>query len=410
MPATTPRIEELRVKLKADPKSRLFYPLGDELRKIGSLEEAEQVLRAGLEYHPTYLSGWVSLGRVLRERGDNARAAEVLAKALQLDPGNVVAARLLAEAHLEMGDKVEALNKFKLVQALLPADQEIEATIQRIERDLAPPTAAPLSAVPAEAVASEAVLSAEAAAPRGAAAPKAQPVAAEESEAPAAPEPAVSEESPFALAGSAPSPVAEELPGQGEPGPPAMAERPAEPSPWLDEPSAISQTPPVLSPGAASGSAGEESPWAESGKSPFAAQPAPGAAAGSQLPPAPAAEAADIFAAAAEPPEGEAVAEEPFQTHREVLVEQQGGTEVVSDTITMAELYARQGLIEDARNVYQRILARDPDQAEARKGLEMLEAGEFKRAPGTDMSRAARLEKVARLEQWLARVKGGSHV
>src|SRR5256885_15589743 len=109
-----PKIEELRFRLKTDAKSRLFYPLAEELRKIGRFDEAEQVLRSGLEHHPTYLSAWVGLGRVLRDQKKNDRAVEALSKALQLDPGNVVAARLLGDAYLDLGDKVEAIKKYKL--------------------------------------------------------------------------------------------------------------------------------------------------------------------------------------------------------------------------------------------------------------------------------------------------------
>ncbi len=85
-PATNPKIEELRGRLKADPKSRLFYPLAEELRKISQFNEAESVLRLGLSSHPTYLSAWVSLGRVLRDQKKNTEAAEALNKALLLDP------------------------------------------------------------------------------------------------------------------------------------------------------------------------------------------------------------------------------------------------------------------------------------------------------------------------------------
>ncbi|MCU1350346.1 MAG: hypothetical protein JWO56_3376, partial [Acidobacteria bacterium] len=42
-PASTPKIEELRFRIKADPKSRLFFPLAEELRKVQQLAEAEQV-------------------------------------------------------------------------------------------------------------------------------------------------------------------------------------------------------------------------------------------------------------------------------------------------------------------------------------------------------------------------------
>ena len=149
---TNPKIEELRFKVKTDPKSRLFYPLAEELRKIGQPAEAEAVLRAGLASHPTYLSAWVVLGRVLREQQKHQESIEPLMKALELDRGNVVAARLLAESYLELGEKVEAIKKYKLVHALLPGDDEIEATIHRLEVELNSAPAAPvaLSAPPVE--------------------------------------------------------------------------------------------------------------------------------------------------------------------------------------------------------------------------------------------------------------------
>src|SRR5687768_17255115 len=81
------KIEDLRARLRLDPKSRLFYPLAEELRKVGRLDEAEKVLRDGVQHHPTYLSGWVSLSRVLVERNQHREATEVLMKALALDPG-----------------------------------------------------------------------------------------------------------------------------------------------------------------------------------------------------------------------------------------------------------------------------------------------------------------------------------
>lgn len=144
-PATTPKIDELRSKLKADPKSRLFYQLAEELRRAGQLVEAEQVLRTGLGFYPTYLAAWVSMGRVLRELKNDGGAIEALRTALQLDPGNVVAARLIADAYLATGERVEAIKKYKLVHALLPADEAVEAVIAQLERELNPPAPVPVS-------------------------------------------------------------------------------------------------------------------------------------------------------------------------------------------------------------------------------------------------------------------------
>ena len=148
--ATNPKIEELRGRLKADPKSRLFYPLAEELRKISQFNEAESVLRLGLSSHPTYLSAWVSLGRVLRDQKKNTEAAEALNKALLLDPGNVVAARLLADSYLDLGEKVEAIKKYKLVYALLPSDDALEGMIETLQAEIDAPPVIPEPEMPFE--------------------------------------------------------------------------------------------------------------------------------------------------------------------------------------------------------------------------------------------------------------------
>jgi tetratricopeptide (TPR) repeat protein len=151
-PAINAKIEELQFRIKTDPKSRLFFPLAEELRRNGRLPEAEQVLRTGLIVHTTYLSAWVSLGRVLREQQKNGEAVEALTTALQVDPGNVVAARLLADCYLDLGQKVEAIKKYKLVQALMPSDEELQAKIDQLDRELRPPEPEPAAPEPAASV------------------------------------------------------------------------------------------------------------------------------------------------------------------------------------------------------------------------------------------------------------------
>lgn len=135
---TNPKIDELKARLELEPNSRLFFPLAEELRKIRRLDEAERVLREGIDHHPAYLSAWVSLGRVLSQLQKHRSAADAFDRALKLDPENIVAARLLAETYLVMGEKVEAIKKFKLVHAFLPQDQEVAALIDVLDRELNP--------------------------------------------------------------------------------------------------------------------------------------------------------------------------------------------------------------------------------------------------------------------------------
>ncbi|HUJ15756.1 MAG TPA: tetratricopeptide repeat protein [Thermoanaerobaculia bacterium] len=308
-PASSPKIEELRFRLKTDPKSRLFFPLAEELRKIDQLGEAELVLRSGLSQHPTYLSAWVSLGRVLREAKKPQDAVDALTKALQLDPGNVVAARLLADAYLDLGERLEAIKKYKLVRALLPTDdEELDAMIARLDRELnAPaPATAPFIA-------------------------EAEPAPLPETEVP----PATEENQVFADAAA----VFQEEQRVGE----QTADR---------EPMRVAHT---------------ESPFEEP--------------------------VADYTAAAVtiEGPMGVHVEAAPLAA--ETPTPWTGPPADIANTATMADLYAKQGAPEKAREIYESILQREPDNAGVKSKLDSLGESE------------ARNPKVDKLERWLAKVK-----
>jgi tetratricopeptide (TPR) repeat protein len=342
-PATTAKLEELRFKLKTDPKSRLFYQLAEELRKAGHFDESEHVLRTGLVTYPTYLAAWVSLGRTLREQKNDAGATEALNRALQLDPGNVVAARILADAYLALGEKIEAIKKYKLVHALLPSDEELRVTIERLERELEPPP--PLAEVEAEAETVEAAI----------------PSAPEPFEdAPAVeaalPEPAIEFQ-------PATSPFEEDSPFDRTMPPFAEAERVVEEDARIDEATADVEPMSV---------AHEESPFEE---------PVSGFTADAFDVEAPAGMHIEAAPLAAEVPEPV------FDTEDEV---RDVAGEDAAETVTMADLYVRQGLVEEARNIYDHILARDPGNAEVRAKLEAI-------APRVN-------PKVAALERWLGKV------
>jgi tetratricopeptide (TPR) repeat protein len=388
-PGINAKLEELQFRLKTDPKSRLFFPLAEELRKFGKLAEAEQVLRNGLHVHAAYLSAWVSLGRVLREQGKNADAVKALTTAMQVDPGNVVAARLLADAYLDLGEKVEAIKKYKLVYALMPSDEELQAKIENLDRDIRGPE--PVSIVPAS----------EPEQPR--AAPDTVSPFAVESPSPfAGPEPveaaqAASEEwSADAMsdvagqtgdgdlaAPSSPAPYRQtiETPfdtGDAEP----MAARHAV-SPF-EEPS--SYTSDALEIEQLEGMHIEEAPLAAEEADPWSDEPA------------------EMFS------ETEPAAEVFAPAEPETLLQSEPDDDITA-TVTMADLYVRQGLIEDARKIYEHVLQRHPSDNDVRSKLEALsdapstvEADTYEPPAEDETAPVAGLPKVRVLQQWLAKV------
>src|SRR4051794_28650635 len=457
-PASKPKIEEVRVWVKTDPKNRIFYPLAEELRKVSQFTEAEQVLHTGLANHPTYLSAWVSLGRVSRDLGKNEEAVDALTRALQLDPGNVVAARILADAYLALGEKVEAIKKYKLVHALLPSDEELEGDIERLERELHPPAPAPVEsiAIPQP--------------PPGQAAAGEPPPVLDEPPWAMEPDPPVMPMVVEALgraeasqqpAAVEPPPVLDETPWAMEPEPPVMpsvvealgraeaSQQPAavEPPPVLDEtPWAMEPEPPVMpsvveAPGRAEAShpspgsldyarddaetgdlvpmlaTHEDSPFEEpaadlgysadafSIEQPEAMhiEPTPVSA---ELP-APEPEPADVFAPAAEPEPEESddrieiglASDMPFPITAELPPP---AADDFSKTITMADLYAKQGLVDEARDIYEDILARDPNNAPVRAKVEALDAAPPLQEATAEAASSSM--KIARLEGWLAKM------
>jgi tetratricopeptide (TPR) repeat protein len=357
--ATNPKIEELRFRLKTDPKSRLFYQLAEELRRAGQAAEAEQILRSGLTVYPTYLAAWVSLGRVLREQKNEGAAVEALTKAMQLDPGNVVAARLLADAYLNLGENVEAIKKYKLVLALMPGDEDLKATIEQLDRELSGPPAEPLAFPPA--APPDEPSGPPASPPAAAQASSPAPLPGGEDAATAAAETAAVPESPFELAAEAATAPHDE----------SQDDSPFDhTAPPFEEAIATGDVEPMLA-------AHDDSPFEEPATLASAIE--------IEQPSGMHIELAPLTAEVPAP-----VAGEEADVFEPAVPEPVPQPEDFTNTLTMADLYARQGLTNDARHIYENILARDPGNLDVRAKLDDL-------TPRVN-------PKIERLERWLSKV------
>src|SRR6185436_7846464 len=217
---------------------------------------------------------------------------------------------------------LEAIKKYKLVHALLPADEELKGTIEQLERELHPPPVAPPEPPPA---------------PEPVEPPPLPPI----------------EESPFDRT----IPPFEESTGDEEPMLAAHDESPFE-EPIADASAFMVEPPPGIQIEYAPVSA-EVPALVSSGEAGFEGKPA--------APQEP--DEADVFAPTTpEPP----VPEE------------------LTNTLTMADLYARQGLVNEAQHIYENILARDPNNVDVRSRLEAI-------TPRVN-------PKIDKLERWLEKV------
>ena len=133
-----PRLLELRRRVQADPASIAFAQLAEECRRSGENDEAVGICRAGLNFHPDYLSARVTLGRALSELGRLDEAHAELFIVLNAAPDNLAANRAMAEVYQQRGELPNALKHYKKALELAKHDPDLEHEVEKIEHAVSP--------------------------------------------------------------------------------------------------------------------------------------------------------------------------------------------------------------------------------------------------------------------------------
>ena len=126
-----------------------FAQLAEECRREGDFDQAVGICRAGLPYHPDYLSARVTLGRALTELGRHEEAKTELQLVLAKAPDNLAANRAMAEILQQCGQMSDALAYYKKALQLAHYDPELVDAVERITNAVAPPPPPAAEAPPA---------------------------------------------------------------------------------------------------------------------------------------------------------------------------------------------------------------------------------------------------------------------
>jgi tetratricopeptide (TPR) repeat protein len=126
-------IEKFQALLQKDPNSQVFAPLAEAYRELKMLREAENTIRNGMKRHPNFVSGLVTMAKILRDLGKITEAIPPLKKAIQFAPENILAHQISAELYLANKQPKEALKSFKMVLFLNPRSQVAQKAIQKLE-------------------------------------------------------------------------------------------------------------------------------------------------------------------------------------------------------------------------------------------------------------------------------------
>ena len=381
-------LEKLENRYKENP-DQWFAALADQYRKAGQMDLALQVVRAGLEKRPNYVSGHIVLARCHLDQKNDAEASNVLKRVLELDGENIMALKTLADIAQRTGDVDGERGWLGRLLEIDPQTDEARAALAKLPAvEAAEPAAAAQAAPAAPPPPAGAVEGFEATSFADVAPP----------ETPAAP--AIVEHEPAHEAvAAAPMPALElERTDMSDSAPAQMAPLDLEPSSTdlsvvapatagesmpalereelisLDESSTGAEQPPELLPLmdsalAAGGDAalGLEAPPPALEPMPLMEldTPAPVELSSALPEPAPlvtAAHAQEMAPLTGGPPAAAAPPEEPGTMP--------AGSEpdpVVTET--MAEVYAKQGLLDQARAVYQQLIAQRPTDERLRRRL-----------------------------------------
>jgi tetratricopeptide (TPR) repeat protein len=135
----SPKIEELQEKLSKEPKSRLFLQLAEEYRKSGMPEEAVEVCKEGLKHHPTYIAAKVTLGKAYLDLKKIDDAQHIFEDVIEQSSDNLVANRNLADIYYMKGFTDDSLKHYKIINMYNPNDQLVSDRIKELQEQLAEP-------------------------------------------------------------------------------------------------------------------------------------------------------------------------------------------------------------------------------------------------------------------------------
>jgi len=143
--AYTSEIEKLEKRWAENPKGRNFAPLADAYRKAGELDRAIELCTAGLERHPDYVSAHIVFGRCLIDQKNDPGASAVFRKVLALDPENVLALKILAEIAARGGRYDEAAEWLSRLLSADPMNGDAAEALARAKGRAAQSAAKPTS-------------------------------------------------------------------------------------------------------------------------------------------------------------------------------------------------------------------------------------------------------------------------
>lgn len=121
-----------RLLFKNHPRKKYFVPLAEIYRSLECFDEAIQVLKEGLKYHPEYIIARALLAQTYFQMGYFAQANHEAHKAIESDFQNILALKIYVQSCFKLGQGEKA--KYAMDQLFsLPQSTFFQMPIGKIE-------------------------------------------------------------------------------------------------------------------------------------------------------------------------------------------------------------------------------------------------------------------------------------
>lgn len=132
-PVLLKRYEEM---LQNYPQSKIFGPLAHMYRIIKKYQKAEQVCKSGIQYHPEYAVGYITLAKIYLDQHKRDQALEAIKKAKKISPDDYQIYEVLAKIYTAQKDLDKTLMAYKMIHFIRPWDQDVKKQVQHLEKIL----------------------------------------------------------------------------------------------------------------------------------------------------------------------------------------------------------------------------------------------------------------------------------
>ncbi|WDT75473.1 MAG: tetratricopeptide repeat protein [Candidatus Manganitrophus sp.] len=133
----SPEIVKLMDKITQNPTSRLFVPLAEEYLKCDMVDEAIIVLVEGIKNHPSYVAARVMLGKTYLQKNQIPEAQGEFEQVIAINPDNILAHKKLAMIYQGQAQLQRALEACKKVLVIDPSDKEAKGLVGVLEKSIA---------------------------------------------------------------------------------------------------------------------------------------------------------------------------------------------------------------------------------------------------------------------------------